>query len=260
MVREKFGLDVLAEIPPRTPIPPTQDLFGTGWPPEVFEAYQRMAANFEILVPEPSTIAVVSWVAEEGKTTVTANLAWALAGQQRPVLAIDCDLRNPALDLALGVSDKPGVTEVAGSATPRSVRQSTPVAALHVIASGQGHGHPSALLSNALPDLLTDGRRGTETVLIDAPPMLAAEATYILSQVDAAIVVVDMKRRSPDELETMLEDLSMIQVRILGVVLNRAERLGSRSSRYYSTYVSSDDGKSRTASSRARSGARSRSS
>ena len=90
--------------------------------------------------------------------------------------------------------------------------------------------------------------------------MLAAEATYILSQVDAAIVVVDMKRRSPDELETMLEDLSMIQVRILGVVLNRAERLGSRSSRYYSTYVSSDDGKSRTASSRARSGARSRSS
>src|SRR5947199_5742666 len=37
MVREKFGLDVLAEIPPRTPIPPTQDLFSTGWPPEVFE-------------------------------------------------------------------------------------------------------------------------------------------------------------------------------------------------------------------------------
>jgi capsular exopolysaccharide synthesis family protein len=261
MVREKFGLDVLAEIPPRTPIPPTQDLFRTGWPPEVFEGYQRMAANFEILVPEPSTIAVVSWDAEEGKTTATANLAWALASQGRPVLAVDCDLRNPALDLSLGVSEKPGVGEVAGSASPRSVRQSTPLSTLHVIASGKARGHPTTLLSKALPDLLTDGRRGTETVLIDAPPMLAAEATYILSQVDAAILVVDMKRRSPEEFETMLEDLSMIHVRILGVVLNRAEQIGSRSSRYYSAYVSSDDGKVRTAGSatRAKSGARSRS-
>jgi tyrosine-protein kinase len=233
LVREKFGLRVLAEIPSQGSIPTTEDLFNTGWPPEVLEGYQRLLANFEILAPEPLVVAVVSWDAEEGKTTVTANLAWALATMNRRVLAIDCDLRHPELDLALNVSLNPGVADVAGATLPRTVRQRTMLPTLQVIAAGEVQGHPAAPMAKALPELLADGRK-TETVLIDTAPMLAAETTFIMSQVDAVVLVIDMKRRSPSELEEMLEDLALIDANVLGVVLNRATRVeGRRSSRYY---------------------------
>jgi Mrp family chromosome partitioning ATPase/capsular polysaccharide biosynthesis protein len=254
LVREKFGLKVLAEIPDRTPVPRTPDLFGLGWPPEVLEAYQRMAANLEILLPDPAAIAVVSWDAEEGKTTVASNLAWALATMDRRVLAVDCDLRHPGLDLALGIAPGPGVAELANSSPAAQVRQSTRLPALAAIAAGEPESHPAAPVAKAIPILLGEGRRQTETVLIDTPPMLAAEATSIISRVDAVIVVVDMKRRSPEEFEAMMEDLTMIEAKILGVVLNRSERIsGRRAAHYYYSDQVSEPGRG-NASSAARPG------
>ncbi len=233
LIRDRFGLTVLTEVPAERFIPTTPALFETGLPPEVLEAYQRLQANFEVLAPEPMVVAIVSWDAEEGKTSVTANLAWALASMGRSVLAIDCDLRHSELDLALNVNQAPGVAEVARSTLPKTVRQRTKLPALQVITAGNAHGHPAAPLAKALPDLLADRRR-TETVLIDTAPMLAAEVTFIASQVDAVIVVIDMKRRSPSEIEEMLEDLSVIDVNVFGVVLNRVtNQAGRRRSRHY---------------------------
>ena len=76
------------------------------------EAFQELRSNLLISLPAgaPAMIAVTSCDPGEGKTSVSTNIAWALAAQDRHVTAIDCDLRKPALHTQMGVPFGPGGT------------------------------------------------------------------------------------------------------------------------------------------------------
>src|SRR5688572_15723573 len=85
----------------------------------------------------------------EGKSTISANLACALAPLQKRVLVIDADLRRPSLHRFFEVSNECGLSDVLqGSQTAAETWLPTPYGAF-VLPSGQPPRDPQVLLASA---------------------------------------------------------------------------------------------------------------
>jgi len=236
-VSRRFDLDVLGEIPYKGRLPSTAGRLRNGsGPPEVVDAFQKLAVNLELLTKPNPVLAVTSWSEREGKTVVTAQLAWALGSLGQEVTAVDCDLRNPALHSALGVELRPGLADFNGKLG--DVTQSPPLGALQVIpAGGVDRTHPAEVIGEKLPAVLAplDGR----TVLIDTPPLFSPETTMIASQADAVILVVDARKSEPQDLRNAIRELELSGANLLGVVLNRTRLSKRQRGAYYQAVRSS---------------------
>jgi capsular exopolysaccharide synthesis family protein len=227
-LRDRFGLEVLAEIPQARRFPAnTIELFNGHGDQRIIEAFQRLRTNFGIVSGrENLAITVTSCAPGEGKSTVTANLAWVLASLGPNVMAIDCDLRRPALHKFLGVDLERGIGNFANGADPRSMPQQTPLSSLSVVSAGTTDRHPTEILYTTLPRLLDtfDDR----LVLVDTPPMLGvAESTLIATMTRAVLLVIDGRQTVRSDLEQVLNDLRRANVRVLGAVINRGRPAGS---------------------------------
>jgi capsular exopolysaccharide synthesis family protein len=232
-VSERFGLDVIGEIPQRRKLQGTaaERVNGSG-AQELLEAFQKLAVNLEILVRTNSMVAVTSWHEREGKTLTTCQLAWALASLGEPVTVVDFDLRRPSVHRQFGLKAGPGVTEIAAGRPVDNMRQRTPVDTLDVIAAGSAsQGHPTAIVALALERIRSE--LADRTVIVDTPPLFGAETSMIATRADAVILVVDARRTQPAELGSALQDLKLSNANVLGAVLNRARPTGRRGSGYY---------------------------
>ena len=232
-LRDRFGLEVLAEIPQSRRFPDTApELFNGHGDPRVIEAFQRLRTNLGIVSErENIAITVTSCGASEGKSTVTANLAWVLASLGPDVVAIDCDLRRPALHNYLGVSLESGLGNWRNGGDPAKLAQPTLLRSLKVISAGTTDRHPTEVLYSTLPKLLEtfEGK----TVLVDTPPMLGvAESTLIATMTKAVLLVIDARQTARADLEQVLDDLRRANVRVLGAVVNRG-KAASLSAEYY---------------------------
>ncbi len=222
-VKERIGATVLGEIPrvAVTGLRPT-DLFVKHSEPMAMEAFQELRSNLLISLPAHSSamIAVTSCDPGEGKTSVSTNIAWALAAQDRHVTAIDCDLRKPALHTQMGVPFGPGVTSRrTEDALAHASR--TPNPYLDVIPAGIIDRHPSDIVSAHLPLLIEQLRERHETGVIDCPPLIGvAETVLIATMVDLVIVVVDARRFNPERLQQCLLRLDTANTNV-AIVLNR---------------------------------------
>lgn len=233
-LRDRFGLEVLAEIPQTRRIPDTApELFNGHGDPRVIEAFQRLRTNLGIVSErENIAITVTSCGAGEGKSTVTANLAWVLASLGPDVVAIDCDLRRPALHNYLGVQLESGLGNWKNGGDPATLMQPTLLESLKVVSAGTTDRHPTEVLYSSLPKLLK--RFEGKTVLVDTPPMLGvAESTLIATMTKAVLLVIDGRQTARADLQQVLEDLRRANVRVLGAVVNRG-KVATLSAEYYS--------------------------
>ena len=232
-VRDRFGLEVLAEIPQSRRFPATAlELFNGQGDPRVLEAFQRLRTNLGIVSErENLAITVTSCGASEGKSTVTANLAWVLASLGPDVVAIDCDLRRPALHNYLQVDLENGLGNLANGGDPRAVAQRTKLDSLSVVTAGTTDRHPTEVLYSTLPRLL-EAFEG-KIVLVDTPPMLGvAESTLVATMTQAVLLVIDGRQTARADLEQVLDDLRRANVRVLGAVVNRG-KAASLAAAYY---------------------------
>ncbi|KRE66445.1 polysaccharide biosynthesis tyrosine autokinase [Arthrobacter sp. Soil761] len=208
------------------------------------EALRELRTNLSFLdVDRPPRIMVVtSSVQAEGKSTVTANLAVAMAAAGENVVVVDGDLRRPTLVDVFNLVPGVGVTDVlTGTAELADVLQ--PWAALpnlSVLGSGRIPPNPSELLgSNAMKNML-ELLAEEAIVLIDAPPLLpVTDAAVLTRAADGAIVVVGAGRTTEDQLSQSLGNLEKVKGRILGAVLNYVPTRGADAYSYYGTYTTS---------------------
>ncbi|MGE3139697.1 MAG: hypothetical protein AB7I08_17200 [Thermoleophilia bacterium] len=228
-----LGLPVLAEIPmakdlPRSPA----DVFDQRRFAPVAEAFERLRINLDgrrsRARRSSGAIAVCSLVDGEGKTTVTANLAWATAAVGQGVTAVDTDLRAPDLHSRLGVPNAGGL----GTADPSglTVVERVPLMPeLGVVPAERVGGHRTEILAAELPHLLTDLTPTGELVLVDTPALdEAPEALVVVGACRAVILVIEANRLSPAQVEDAVHDLAEAGSEVLGVVMNRSRRMTFR--------------------------------
>ncbi len=191
----------------------------------VAEDFRRIRTNLQFLsVDEPPRVIMVSSaLPEEGKTTLTANLALTLADAGRTVTVIEADLRRPRLTRYLGLVAGAGLSNVlAGTADIDDVLQSYGDGQLSVIAAGPTPPNPGELLASShMSALLEKLRSRSDYVLLDAAPLLpVADSAGLAVHTDGALLAVRYGRTRADQLGQAAATVARVGSKTLGVVLN----------------------------------------
>ena len=183
----------------------------------------------------PRIIVVTSPKQSDGKSTIAANLAAAIAIGGQPVTLIDGDLRRPDGGRLARPGRRRGPHRRAGrpgQRPSRSCRTTPTCPGLRVLASGAIPPNPSELLgSQAMRTLISDLAKDA-MVIIDAPPLLpVTDAAVLTRSADGAIIVITHGGTLDSELQASLNHISTVHGRTLGIVFNRMRR--SASGGYY---------------------------
>ena len=187
--------------------------------------------------PRPKTFLITSAIPNEGKSTVSANLAITMALAGARTLLIDGDLRRGALRDTFGVSSKIGFSEVLQQEVNwREVVVPTSYPNLFLLPRGKTIGQPSEyLLRESTDALLREINSYYDYIIIDSAPVLAADdATSLAPKIDATLFVVRLSHTSARLTRKSLELLYNRQVNVPGVILNQVDT--SLSEYYYYQY------------------------
>jgi polysaccharide biosynthesis transport protein len=193
----------------------------------------------------PRVVALTSANASDGKTTVTTNLAIAMAEVRGNVLVIDADMRRPRLHDLFEVSNERGLSQLlkeptlSAEAISKSIQQ-TRVPGLAVLTAGATtHSSANLLHSANLGELLDKLKEQYDMVLIDTPPMLQiADARLIGRHADAVVLVARAEKTTRDAIIAAYQRLAEDRIRVLGTVLNdwNPRRSPAGYYGYYRTY------------------------
>ncbi|MFA5570739.1 MAG: GumC family protein [Sphaerochaetaceae bacterium] len=189
----------------------------------------------------------------EGKTTLSANIATAMAMHGLKILLIDGDLRLPQLLSYFGISPaNKGLVDVVAR---RSIAQEViiqplkDVPTLHLMPVGPHPPNPSAVFNSPrFKAMLEDLRDQYDYIIIDTPPLVfASELMAIAHYVDGMVINVRAGISTKMALKELLYNLDLANKNILGVVFNgvigsstRSRSIGSRYYSYYSNQYSKE--------------------
>ena len=254
---DAFGARVIGTLPP-----PRSGRFasasaglGTRFRPEpddrFLDALYLLRANLELSEASVgSTILVTSAQPEEGKTTLVANLAVALATAGRDVVCVEGDLRRPRLAQYLGALPGTGgglaevlsegsklssvVEEVSLDVARRRLAWSIArrdghlhsadgaSGRLRLVRAGKTEDDPADMLSNERTAALVKELRAlaADYVIVDAPPLLlVADAYPFARNLDRVVVVAKAAETTSESAEAVRSTLGALGVFDFSVVL-----------------------------------------
>ncbi len=182
-------------------------------------------------------VVITSSVPEEGKTTLSFNLACAL-GQVKKVLLVDGDLRRPKIGKLVGRDTKaPGLADlVAGHAQVSQCVFFDERAGIHLLPAGTVPPNPLELLSSKrFEDVITKLKEAFDIVLIDSAPLQLVSDAQVLSQFASSVIYVVKADSTPYQVaQNGLKKLRRVNASILGVVLNQLDL--EKAEKYYGEY------------------------
>ncbi|MEM7759757.1 MAG: polysaccharide biosynthesis tyrosine autokinase [Cyanobacteria bacterium P01_A01_bin.40] len=188
------------------------------------EIYRMIQANLKFLTSDkpPKVILITSSVPEEGKSTVAANLAAAIAQLGRKVLLVDGDLRRSSQHSLWGVSNSQGLKDIISDRVSPTSVINQPMPKLDLLTSGQVKSNPLALLDTPeMSDLIGRSRREYDLILIDAPPLpVTADVLTISKLVDGILFVTRPGVVEQESADLAQETLATSGQKVLGMVVN----------------------------------------
>ena len=192
------------------------------------EAFRRLRIALFPAINEGGhrTLLVTSSVPQEGKSTVASNLVRAVAQVvDQCVVVVDCDLRRPNLHKVFEIEDSDGLTDyLNGEIQVDDILRETNQSRLNVITAGVRVTNPTELLSSQrMVELLEElGTRFT-TIILDAPPILAAtDAVALANRVNSVLFVMDVNRVNEKTVRLAMSQINTPEIQLAGVVMNRA--------------------------------------
>ncbi len=199
------------------------------------EAVRVLRTSVRFVVPKNRAIQIVSAMSDDGKTTTTANLAYAMSADGYSVLMIDADIRNRGLSRMMGFE-----SEQHGLATLlESDRLPDTLSLWHDLESDvwllpagfSGSGAAELLGRALLGQLIAQVRPKFDVVLVDTPPLIPVTDGLLVAGVVDSVLLTVGRGSSPDEVKRARDSLETVGVRAEGSILNG--RSGQESSYQY---------------------------
>lgn len=208
--------------------------------PKNEEYYNALRTNIQFLGKETKVIAITSTSENEGKSTVSTNLAVSLAKLGLKTILVDADTRKSVMAGRFKFKNKvSGLTSyLSGVAPIEEVIYETDVENLNLIPAGQVPPNPTGLLQNKNFNVMIDVfREYYDYVIIDTPPIGAVIDAAIISQkADGFTMVVESNKVKKKILEKSIEQLEKGGAKFLGVILNKVSKREMGYSSYYGRY------------------------
>ena len=195
----------------------------------VAEDFRRVRTNLTFMAPVEGTncrlIVVTSTGASEGKTTMSVNVAAALAENGAKVLLIDADLRHPSVAKKLDLDGSAGLTHVlSGQASVKDVVQRYWKPNLHIMPAGPKPPNASTLLNSPIMvELLNNAMEQYDYVLVDTAPMVVANDAVIFVRRGGSLIMVCRRDQTlKRDLREISEELTTLDLSTTGIIFNCA--------------------------------------
>jgi polysaccharide biosynthesis transport protein len=184
----------------------------------------------------PKTILITSAGEQEGKSTLSLNLAAALVLNGSRVLLVDGDMRSQGLSGYMGFERRDGLLSghhksglsdaLSGPGEPALITPFSELPNLSALPAGGVPRYPAELLgSKRMQALFGSWSAGYDYVLIDSPPVLAVADAVILSRLaDMTLLVARHGQSTQKSLERAYRTLNKVDGRNIGVVVNGVRR------------------------------------
>ena len=190
----------------------------------ISEAFRQIRTCLQFSGPagQRKSLLVTSALPEDGRTTVTLNLAASAARNGRKVLVIDANFRQPMIRKLYSACPDGGLSSaLVGQANWREmVMEVEPN--LYVIGSGPLPPNPAELLgSEQMKAIIGEMNSEYDQILFDTPPcLLVTDAAALSSLVDSVILVVRAGANTHGIVQRTREVLNRIGAHVMGIVLN----------------------------------------
>ena len=191
------------------------------------EYYNALRTNVQFLGKDIKVIAITSTSENEGKSTVSINLAISLAELGLKTVLIDADTRKSVMAGRFKFKNKiNGLTNyLSGSSPIEDIIYETDVNNLNIIPAGQVPPNPTGLLQNRNFNIMIDVfKEYYDYIIIDTPPIGAVvDAAIISRKCDGFAIVVESNKIKKKVLEKSKEQLEKAGSKFLGVILNKVD-------------------------------------
>jgi polysaccharide biosynthesis transport protein len=181
----------------------------------------------------PKVLVVTSAMAGEGKSTISCNLAAALAQRGRKVLLVDADLRSASIQEQLGMHPGRNTVFATGATQYSRYQPIKGLPNLHVVPTGFRPTDPYEILDTArVKQLMKAWSMEYDHVIIDTPPVLLfADVLVMAARADGVLFVTRSGKSRTQASLRAREVLTRAGANVLGFVLN-----GAKQREYYYEY------------------------
>jgi tyrosine-protein kinase Etk/Wzc len=200
----------------------------------------RTTLHFALLDTQRNSLLITGSCPGLGKSFISKNLGAVLAQLDKRIVIVDADLRRGHLNKEFCLPREMGVSEfIAGQANLTDIVKPTNVPNLSVVTTGQIPPNPSELLMHPrFETLLSELGKAFDTVLIDAPPVLAVSDAIIIGRNAGATLMIARAGKHPiKELEQAVKRLNQGGVKVKGFVFNDFDTERQRYRYGYKGYV-----------------------
>ena len=202
------------------------------------EMYRTLRTNLEFTGVENRVISITSCAPDDGKSTVSFQLACALAESGKSTIYVDADMRRSVFAQRYNIdTEMKGLSHfLSGKIDTSDVIYVTNKERLYVLPTGVFPSNPTELLGNARMDaLITALKKVFDYVIIDTPPLGSViDAAVVSKFCDASMLVLASNTTSRAEAKKVIAQLKTANPNFLGVVLNKVDMKGS--GYYYKRY------------------------
>ena len=201
------------------------------------EAFKTLRTNIEFSGDNIKVIAITSATPNEGKSSISFELALSFAQAGKKTLLIDADLRKSVMRSRYKRGKvKYGLTNyLVGKKSLDETLCVTDVNNFYMIFSGPVPPNPSELLgNNRFKGLIDECKVPFDIIIIDTPPIGSViDAAIIAKLCDGIAVVMEAGAISYQFARKIKEQLEVANTKVLGVILNKVDLSGKG---YYGKY------------------------
>lgn len=191
------------------------------------ESVKTLRSNLMFCGNSVRAVALTSFSASEGKSSISFQLAASLAQAGRRVLLLDTDLRKSMLQQRLKVKGKiDGVSHyLSGMCEMERLVHETDVPGMYIMFAGVWVPNASELLGgDRFKEMIPVLKEQFDYVIVDAPPLgQVIDCAVMAPELDGVVVVIDTTRNSYKLQKRIKSQLEMSGGKILGVILNRVD-------------------------------------
>lgn len=208
----------------------------------IVEAYRNIRTNiqFSNLDKNLKTITVTSSRPNEGKSTIISNIG-AIFGklENKKVLIIDCDLRNPNIHRIFGLSNINGLTDVLiENKTFNECIKDSKFENLKILTTGSVTNNPAEILnSNKMKNFLKSIKENFDYIFLDTPPIgIISDAGIVATYSDGVILVAASGEIDNEIVKFSKDRLNKVNANIIGCILNKFSLEECNYNEYYGDY------------------------